>query len=79
MIGQLRASVSTDTLRNEYLMHNRVHSWFAGGQVTGGFAELNSRVYRDLFLTPEADPWLGLVRGTTYTGLVGGGIVGAVQ
>jgi hypothetical protein len=31
--------------------------------------ELDSRVYAELFLTPDSDPWLGLVSPETYLAL----------
>jgi hypothetical protein len=36
--------------------------------------ELNDRVYAELFLTPNEDPWLGLVPAHTYSGLDGDGV-----
>jgi len=71
---ELRRSVALDGLYNEFALHHRVHTWFA----TQGAAELDlqalsDRVYRELFLTPRGDPWLGLAAPSVYSGLVGGG------
>jgi hypothetical protein len=63
-------SIAEDTVRNEYLLHFRLHRWLAEG--TPGpldLEALNTRVYAELFLTPRTDPWLGLVAPSIYTGL----------
>ena len=36
--------------------------------------QLNQRIYAELFLTPDADPWLGLVDENVYTGIRDGGL-----
>ncbi len=73
MLANLRRSVAEDTLRNEYALHTRIHSWFATETAPSEFERFNRRVYRDLFLTPREDAWLGLVEPTVYTGLTEGG------
>jgi len=35
---------------------------------------VQNRLDDELFLTPKADPWLGLVDESAYTGVDGGGI-----
>lgn len=54
-------TATIDGLRNETLLHARIHSWLAesdaAGQELGTF---NTRLYAELFLTPSNDPWLGL-------------------
>jgi hypothetical protein len=37
--------------------------------------ELNRRVYAELFLTPESDPWLGLRVDGVYSAIEGDGVV----
>ncbi len=75
MVRNLQNSIALDTVRNEYLYHTRIHEWFAAGEpVTRGVEELNKRIYAELFLTPDADPWLGLVDETVYTGIRNGGV-----
>ncbi|HKO57884.1 MAG TPA: hypothetical protein VJ276_18600, partial [Thermoanaerobaculia bacterium] len=59
MLAALQRSVAEDTLRNEYDLHARVHQWYTQGSQPS-FASLNKNVYAKLFLTPRADPWLGL-------------------
>jgi hypothetical protein len=76
-IQALEAMVAADTELNEVSLHARVHRWFASMQGRGApsFAELNERVYRELFLTPAADAWLGLSSTGVITGLPRDGIV----
>lgn len=62
-------NVAMDTAINEARLHYQVHQWFVRGEVDGSFEPLNDRVYTELFATPSADPWLGLVDDTVYDGL----------
>jgi hypothetical protein len=39
------------------------------------FSELSTRVYRELFLTPADDPWLGFSTPLIFTGLPGDGVL----
>jgi hypothetical protein len=68
LIQNLQASVAGDTIFNECELHAAIHGWFARGEVTD-LASLNTRVYEELFLTPESDPWLGLKSPTIFTGI----------
>jgi hypothetical protein len=78
MIARFQESIALDTVRNEYLIHRRLHQWFLTGEaVTRDVDQLNQRVYAELFLTPDSDPWLGLVTDEVYTGLKDHGIVPA--
>ena len=72
-------SMSEDTVRNEYLLHSKVHDWFvADAPQTRDVAALNERVYTELFLTPSTDPWLGLKPADAYAALEGDGVVRSV-
>ena len=62
-------AITADTARNEYLLHTQLHAWFAGGTAPAELAELNERVYAELFLTPSSDPWLGLAPADAYSAL----------
>ena len=77
-IRNLERSISEDTARNEYLLHPRIHAWLANGEMTN-VDELNRKVYTELFLTPDSDPWLGLVPRDTYTALENGGLIQPVR
>ena len=73
-LAGLRRSLALDGLYNEFALHAEVHRWFAEGDAAGlDAANLSLGVYRDLFLTPHTDPWLGLAAPSVYTGLVAGG------
>jgi hypothetical protein len=69
IVGRFERSVAEDTVRNEYLLHQRVHQWFITGQAPADLSALNEKVYSELFLMPATDPWLGLVPADAYTAL----------
>jgi hypothetical protein len=63
-------SIALDTVRNEYLLHRRIHEQFAeAADATANIDALNEWVYAELFLTPSSDPWLGLAPANVYTAL----------
>ena len=67
-VRNFERSLAEDTVRNESLFHSRIHEWLT--TITPPDLEaLNSRVYAELFLTPESDPWLGLLPADTFTAL----------
>ena len=75
VVANFQRSVAEDTVRNEYLIHSRIHRWFVDAEeATAEVDQLNKRVYAELFLTPDEDPWLGLVATDTYSALLGDGI-----
>jgi hypothetical protein len=62
--------MTIDTVRNEYLLHRRIHDQFVDApNDTQHVDVLNEWVYATLFLTPSADPWLGLAPRDVYTAL----------
>jgi hypothetical protein len=70
MVRLFENSIALDTVRNEYLLHRRIHEQFAqGAAVTADVGALNEWVYAELFLTPSNDPWLGLAPPNVYTAL----------
>jgi hypothetical protein len=72
-IAILEAIVAADTERNELSLHSTIHSWFHEADLPT-WTDLNARVYRDLFLTPTDDPWLGFSTPLVFTGLPRDGI-----
>jgi hypothetical protein len=75
-LRNLQTSIAEDTVRNEYDLHAKIHLWFINDVMPPrDLDRLNSRVYAELFLTPESDPWLGLVPANTITALDGNGLV----
>jgi hypothetical protein len=76
MLPKMRAmerSISEDTVRNEYQLHRQIHEWLANNQ-TPPVDQLNSWVYAELFLTPDSDPWLGLLPADAYAALENDGL-----
>jgi hypothetical protein len=74
MVRQFERLISLDTVKNEYLLHRRIHDWFTAGEASADVNVLNERVYAELFLTPSSDPWLGLAPADAYTALDNGGL-----
>jgi len=74
-IRNLERSISEDTVRNEYLFHTRIHEWLAAAPATLNLEAFNSKIYAELFLTPDSDPWLGLAQPDICTALENNGLV----
>lgn len=74
MIGKFESSIAMDTVRNEYLLHSKLHEWLSKSAAPADVEQLNERVYAELFLTPSSDPWIGLVPRDVYTGLDNAGV-----
>jgi hypothetical protein len=66
--------VAQDTQTNEVHLHSQIRTWFLRAETPFDFATLNGMLYSQLFLTPAEDPWLGVARPGTFTGLPGDGI-----
>jgi hypothetical protein len=77
LVRNFQNTIAIDTVRNEYTLHRQIHDWFASGEVPLDVPvdDLNRRVYAELFLTPDSDPWLGLLPDATYTALDDGGVL----
>ncbi|MDQ3819435.1 MAG: hypothetical protein M3362_17400 [Acidobacteriota bacterium] len=73
-VQNLERYMELDTVRNEYMLHTKLHAWFVAGQAGTDIDYLNERVYAQLFQTPRTDPWLGLYSPDIYTGLDNGGV-----
>lgn len=70
MVRAFEDSIALDTVRNEYLLHRRVHEKFAANDTAAANVDaLNEWVYAELFLTPNSDPWLGLAPNDVYSAL----------
>jgi hypothetical protein len=74
-VQNLQRSIAEDTMRNEYTFHAKIHEWLATAGTTRDVEALNRRVYAELFLTPDSDPWLGLMPADTFSALENGGLV----
>jgi hypothetical protein len=73
-VQRFQSSLAADAVRNEQRMHRRVHEWFAAWHPPMPAQAFADRVYREIFLTPPEDPWLGLVPADEYAALEGGGL-----
>ena len=66
-LARFEEAMARDTVANEYRLHARIHRWFAAAPRPFALAELNRRVYDELFLSPAQDPWLGLGPREVYS------------
>jgi hypothetical protein len=76
LLVNLENYVALDTTRNDFLFHTKLYEWL--NQERAKPLELesfNSRVYAELFKTPDSDKWLGLYNTDVYTALDGNGII----
>ncbi len=74
LLSKLQLSMALDTVRNEYLLHTKLHAWLVADPTRFDLNKLNEKVYSELFLTPSTDPWLGLFSADTYVALENGGL-----
>lgn len=75
LLHRFQELIALDTVRNEYLMHAKLYTWFMRDPARNNLLKLNEKVYASLFLTPSSDPWLGLFSTDVYTALDSGGMV----
>ena len=75
MFDRLEREIAFDSTRNEYLFRNQIHDWFRKGEGDRTVDVLNARVYNELFLTSDKDPFAGLVSPESFTGIERGGFV----
>lgn len=78
-LRNLERTISEDTVRNEYLFHSKIHEWLAAEPAAPNLDAFNSKVYADLFLTPDSDPWLGLAQPDICTALENNGLVSSTH
>ncbi|MHC4830654.1 MAG: hypothetical protein ACYTFT_09935 [Planctomycetota bacterium] len=76
LIAKLHRSIARDTVHNEYRLHTQIHRWLAeiSEPAPPTLAVFNERVYRELFLTPREDAWLGLHDPSVFTAISGAGL-----
>jgi hypothetical protein len=74
LLQNLEKFIALDTARNDFLFHPRLYSWLnQNGAID--VESFNTRVYAEIFKTPESDKWLGMYSTDIYTALDGGGII----
>jgi hypothetical protein len=74
LTNNFESAMALDTVRNEYILHSQIHQWFVQGSDTRSVDKLNEKVYSQLFLTPNSDPWLGLLPSDTYSAIDNDGV-----
>jgi hypothetical protein len=74
LIEKLEKFIALDTARNDFLFHPKLYSWLNQGGA-GDLEAFNTRVYAEIFKTPDSDKWLGMYSTDIYTALDGGGII----
>jgi hypothetical protein len=76
LLRNLAEIVALDTTRNEFLFHPQLYAWLNNARAaTPALESFNTRVYAELFKTPESDKWLGLYNTDVYTALDGNGLI----
>ena len=76
LLSNLTSYVALDTTRNDFLFHTKIYEWLNGRYAKPLEIEsFNTRIYAELFKTPDSDRWLGLYTTDVYTALDGNGIV----
>jgi hypothetical protein len=73
-IAQFEANLALDSVRNEYTLHSQLHQWFIGNGQPKDLKALNQKVYAELFLSPDSDPWLGMLPQDVFAAVDGGGV-----
>lgn len=73
VVQSFEGAIALDSIRNEYLLHSQLHSWLS--QDAEPLDTLNARVYQELFLTPDSDPWLGLMAPDAFSAIEQDGIL----
>ncbi|MDF5739807.1 MULTISPECIES: hypothetical protein [unclassified Nostoc] len=74
VVRNFETAMALDTVRNEYTLHSQIHQWFMQNNATTNVNVLNEKVYAELFLTPNSDPWLGLTSSDNYSAIDNDGI-----
>lgn len=75
VVSNFESAIALDTVRNEYMLHSQIHQWFSeGNETVNNVSALNEKVYAELFLTPNSDPWLGLMSSEGYSAIDNDGI-----
>lgn len=74
LFRNLENFIALDTARNDFLFHPKLYQWL-NNWANSDLEAFNSRVYAEIFKTPDSDKWLGLYSTDVYTALDGNGII----
>jgi hypothetical protein len=75
LITRFQESLGLDTVRNEYMLRPMLYAWMSSEEMRADLEKFNEVVYRNLFRTPQSDPWLGLLSPEIYTAIDNGGVI----
>ena len=75
LIIRFQESIGLDSVRNEYMLRPMLYGWLTKDAMRADLDKFNEQVYAMLFLTPRADPWLGLLAPDIYTAIDNGGVI----
>lgn len=73
LLERLQRSIAEESVRSRHLLAGQVHEWFVEGEAPADASSFTERLYREVFMSPVNDAWLGLVPPDAYSGLEGGG------
>lgn len=60
MVDAVEPRVEQDSFFNLYGLQPKLDDWYTHDAQTGDYEDLTQRIYKELFLMPLNDPWLGL-------------------
>ncbi len=72
-VAPIQQMIARDTVFNLYVLQTRIDDWFASVTVPISQTKLTNHIYRDVFLMPLDDPWLGLSPSNALVALDNGG------
>lgn len=72
MLGRLAQHALADSALDQLRLRNEIAAILATGNTD--FAQVNDKIYAQVFHTPKSDPWLGLRSRLDFTGLPGDGV-----
>ena len=75
LFAKLNSFIALDTTRNDFIFHAKLYEWLNQARGLGDVEAFNTRVYDQVFKTPNTDKWLGLYSSDVYTALDGNGII----
>ncbi|MBD2577931.1 hypothetical protein [Oscillatoria sp. FACHB-1406] len=70
VVERFEMVMAIDTIRNQYLLQPQIYQWLLDRpNFANNLDTLNAQVYDRLFLTPNSDPWLGLLLEDEFTAI----------
>jgi len=69
MVDSAGPQVEQDSLFNLYGLQTKLDDWYIQNGTPGNYEQITNRIYKELFLMPLDDPWLGLSPEDSYMAL----------